>query len=72
MCISPSISPFFNPIEEFWFEVNYGVKRQSFDGSDTLTPRIVESCSVTQKDCQEWIRHSVSFFECCRSMKKNL
>jgi transposase len=68
---SPPYSPFLNPIEEFWSKVKYGVKRRPFDGSDTLTPRIVEACSqVTLTDCRGWIRHSVSFFDRCLSLEK--
>lgn len=69
----PPYSPFLNPIELFWSKVKYGIKRSPFDTGDTLTPRIMESCSkVTLKDCQGWIRHSIRFFERCLAMEKNL
>jgi hypothetical protein len=33
--------------------VEYGVKKKLFDTGDTLTPRIIESCSkVTLKVCR--------------------
>ncbi|CEP16601.1 hypothetical protein [Parasitella parasitica] len=56
----PPYSPFLNPIEEFWSKVKFGVKRTPFDTGDTLTARIMESCSkVTQEDCiVGWIKHS--------------
>ncbi|KAI8048501.1 hypothetical protein BDF21DRAFT_351615, partial [Thamnidium elegans] len=69
----PSYSPFLNPIEEFWSKVKFGVKREAFDNGDTLTPRILKSCSeVTLKDCQGCIRHSVSFFERCLAMEEKI
>ncbi|KAG0786127.1 hypothetical protein G6F29_008150 [Rhizopus arrhizus] len=55
----PPYSPFLNHIEEFWSKVKFGIKRAPFDTGDTLTPRIMESCSkVTQGDCIGWIKHS--------------
>lgn len=64
----PSYSPFLNPIEEFWSKLKYGVKRNAFESRDSLTPRIIESCShITVKDCQNWIQHSVSFFPHCQN-----
>lgn len=69
----PPYSPFLNPIEEFWSKVKCGVKRQPFDGSDILTPQIIGVCSqVTLTDRKGWIRHSVSFFDRCLSLEKNL
>lgn len=69
----PPYSPFLNTIELFWSKVKYGIKRNPFDTGDTLTPRIMESCSkVTLEDCQGWIRHSIRFFERCLAMEKNL
>ncbi|KAG1532924.1 hypothetical protein G6F51_012873 [Rhizopus arrhizus] len=44
-CYLPPYSPFLNPIELFWSKVKYGIKRNPFDTGDTLTPRIMESCS---------------------------
>ncbi|KAG0829986.1 hypothetical protein G6F18_008363 [Rhizopus arrhizus] len=44
-CYLPPYSPFLNPIELFWSKVKYGIKRSPFDTGDTLTPRIMESCS---------------------------
>jgi transposase len=67
----PPYSPFLNPIEEFWSKVKFGVKRAPFDTGDTLTPRIMESCSkVTQEDCIGWIKHSVNFFQSCLNLEK--
>ena len=69
----PPYSPFLNPIKEFWSKVKFGVKRAPFDTGDTLTLRIMESCSkVTQEDCIGWIKHSVSFFQSCLNLEKNL
>lgn len=69
----PPYSPFLNPIEEFWSKVKAGIKRSPVDGKDTLTPRILESCSkVTLSDCRGWIRHSVSFFPRCLAEEQML
>lgn len=69
----PPYSPFLNPIEEFWSKVKSGIKRTPIDGKDTLTPRILESCSnVTLKDCKGWIKHSVSFFPRCLAEERML
>lgn len=63
------LSPFLNSIEEFW-QIEFGVKRQPFDTNDTLTSRVIESCSkVSLSDYKGWIGHSVSFFERCLALK---
>ena len=67
----PPYSPFLNPIEEFWSKVKFSVKRALFDTGDTLTPRIMESCSkVTQEHCIGRIKHSISFFQSCLNFEK--
>lgn len=36
ICVYPSpCSPFLSPIEEFWSNIKFGVKRESFDNVDT-------------------------------------
>jgi hypothetical protein len=39
----PSYSPFLNAIEEFWSNVNAGVRRNSLAADDRLSDRICES-----------------------------
>lgn len=62
----PTFSPFLNPIEEMWSKVKYNLRRSPFETGESLTPRIMNaSATVTQEDCQGWIRHSRSKFEDC-------
>lgn len=62
----PPYSLFLNPVKEFWSKVKSGIKRTPIDGKDTLTPRILKSCSeATLKDYRGRIRHSLSFFPRC-------
>jgi hypothetical protein len=44
----------------FFKKVRYGVKRQCFNGNDTLTLQIVKAClQVTLVDRQGWISHPI-------------
>ncbi|KAI9267852.1 hypothetical protein BY458DRAFT_410652, partial [Sporodiniella umbellata] len=53
-------------IEEFWSKVKAGVRRTPLTTDDCLTDRICESAGkVTKKDCEGWIKHSMSFFQKC-------
>lgn len=60
----PAYSPFLNPIEEFWSKIKAGVRRTPSTADDRLTDRICDSAGkVTKKDCEGWIKHSISFFQ---------
>ena len=51
----PPYSSILNLSELYQLKVNYGVKRQPFESGDTLTLRIMESCSkIAQTDRQRW------------------
>lgn len=62
--------PSYSPTEEFWSKAKYGVKRGPFDGSDTLTPRTVETCSQFRLvDCSG-MNKALGFTNCCDSLEK--
>lgn len=66
-------SSFLNPIELFQLKIKYGVKRQPFESGDTITLRMMESCSkIIKKNCQRWTCHSVNFFERCLAIEQSL
>ena len=69
----PPYSPFLNPIELFWSKLKAGVKRDCLTATDNLSARIVESAKqVNVEDCQNWIRHSASFFDRCLALEPML
>lgn len=69
----PPYSPFLNPIEEFWSKVKAGVRRTPLTTDNRLTDRICESAGkVTKKDCEGWIKHSMSFFQKCLNEERNI
>lgn len=73
MRMPPTIHAFLNPIGELQSYVRFGVKKEPFDNGDTLTSRIMKQhTKVSLKDCQERIRHSVSFFERCLALQEKL
>lgn len=69
----PTYSPFLNPIEEMWSKIKFGVRRGELTNQDSLLPRTVEAGKTVQvSDCAGWIKHSLSFFDRCLNLEKNL
>ena len=69
----PPYSPFLNPIEEFWWKIKAGVRRNALTADDILSDRICEAVqTVTRAECKAWIHHAASFFPRCKRENINL
>ncbi|KAI8387265.1 hypothetical protein BD560DRAFT_321096, partial [Blakeslea trispora] len=60
-------------LEECFSKLKNHVKKHALDDRESLIGRIQEgSHTITKKNCEDWIRHSLSFFGKCILMEQNL
>ncbi|KAG1172519.1 hypothetical protein G6F70_006404 [Rhizopus microsporus] len=68
-------SPFLNPIEEFWSKLNTVVNNDpsSVRQNEKISDRIRNaSFYISRKDCENWIKHSLTFWQRCLNCEKGL
>ncbi|GAN08749.1 conserved hypothetical protein [Mucor ambiguus] len=74
--LPPSLySPFLNPIEEFWSKLKTVVNNDpsSVRQNEKISDRIRNaSLHISRKDCENWIKYSLTFWQRCLNCEKGL
>ncbi|KAI8887893.1 hypothetical protein K501DRAFT_174552, partial [Backusella circina FSU 941] len=71
----PPYSPFLNPIEEFWSKLKTVVNNDpsSVRQNEKISDRIRNaSFYISREDCENWIKHYLTFWQRCLNCEKGL